>query len=129
LAEFCSRCGKTLSIIDPLLELRGLRFCEDCYPEVKREHAAASMNEKSDRKSRTVFAMDDESADSLRGAIIKGKEALANKENEFKWDNPSLSLIASALRILNEQNKVIIKQNDLIIREMDNTRIAPVKTK
>jgi 5-methylcytosine-specific restriction endonuclease McrBC regulatory subunit McrC len=87
------------------------------------------MSEKSDRKSRTVFAMDDESADSLRGAIIRGKEALANKENEFKWDNPSLSLIASALRILNEQNKVIIKQNDLIIREMDNTRIAPVKTK
>ncbi len=106
-----------------------MRFCEDCYPEVKREHAAASMSEKSDRKSRTVFAMDDESADSLRGAIIRGKEALANKENEFKWDNPSLSLIASALRILNEQNKVIIKQNDLIIREMDNTRISPVKTK
>ena len=87
------------------------------------------MNEKSDRRSRTVFAMDDESEDSLRGAIIKGKEAVANKENEFKWDNPSLSLIASALRILNEQNKVIIKQNDLIIRGLDNTRVAPVKTK
>ena len=72
MAEFCSRCGKTLSLLDPLLELRGLRFCEDCYPEVKREHAAATMNEKSDRKSRTVFALDDESADSLRGAIIKG---------------------------------------------------------
>ena len=129
MAEFCSRCGKTLSLIDPLLEVRGLRFCEDCYPEVKREHAAAAMSEKSDRKQRTVFAMDDESADSLRGAIIRGKEALANKENEFKWDNPSLSLIASALRILNEQNKVIIKQNDLIIREMDNTRIPQVKTK
>ncbi len=129
MAEFCSRCGKTLSLIDPLLELRGLRFCEDCYPDVKREHAAASMSEKSDRKSRTVFAMDDESEDGLRGAIIKGKEALANKENEFKWDNPSLSLIASALRILNEQNKVIIKQNDLIIRELDSTRVASVKTK
>ncbi len=87
------------------------------------------MNEKSDRKSRTVFAMDDESVDGLRGAIIKGKEAIANKENEFKWDNPSLSLIASALRILNEQNKVIIKQNDLIIRELDNTRVPQVKTK
>jgi hypothetical protein len=129
MAEFCSRCGKTLSIIDPLLELHGLRFCEDCYPEVKREHAATSMNERTDRKSRTVFAMDEESEESLRGAIMKGKEALANRDNEFKWDNPSLSLIASALRILNEQNKVIIKQNDLLIKELDNARMAPVKTK
>ena len=127
MAEFCSRCGKTLSLIDPLLELKGLRFCEDCYPEVKREHAAANMSEKADKKSRTVFA-EDEGDDELRGSIIKGKQALATKENEFKWDNPSLSLIASALRILTDQNKIIMKQNELILRELES-RTATAKTK
>ncbi len=75
-----------------------------------------------------MFA-DDDSDDELRGAIIKGKEALASKEQEFKWDNPSLSLIASALRILTDQNKIIMKQNELILRELENTRAAPPKTK
>ena len=119
MAEFCSRCGKTLSLIDPLLELKGLRFCEDCYPEVKREHAAQSMSERVDKKQRVTFAEDD-SDENLRGAIIRGKQALAAKENEFKWDNPSLSLIASALRILTDQNKIIMKQNELILRELEN---------
>jgi hypothetical protein len=126
MADFCSRCGKTLSLIDPLLELKGLRFCEDCYPEVKREHAATSMSEKMDRK-RAAFS-DDDTDENLRGSIIKGKQALALKENEFKWDNPSLSLIASALRILTEQNKIIMKQNELILREME-TRPTPVRSK
>ncbi len=127
MAEFCSRCGKTLSLIDPLLELKGLRFCEDCYPEVKREHAAVSMSDKAGRRQRTAFA-DDDSDDELRGSIIKGKEALANKENEFKWDNPSLSLIASALRILTDQNKIIMKQNELILRELES-RAPQAKSK
>lgn len=126
MADFCSRCGKTLSLIDPLLELKGLRFCEDCYPEVKREHAASSMSEKMDRK-RIAFS-DDDTDENLRGSIIKGKQALAMKENEFKWDNPSLSLIASALRILTEQNKIIMKQNELILREVE-MRPTPIKTK
>jgi len=90
LADFCSRCGKTLSLIDPLLELKGLRFCEDCYPDVKREHAATSMSEKMDKRQRVAFA-DDDTDENLRGSIIKGKQALALKETEFKWDNPSLS--------------------------------------
>lgn len=127
MAEFCSRCGKTLSLIDPLLELKGLRFCEDCYPEVKREHAAQTISERVDKRQRVAFA-DDESDENLRGTIIKGKQALAVKENEFKWDNPSLSLIASAIRILTEQNKIIMKQNELIIRELEN-RAPTVKTK
>jgi len=128
MAEFCSRCGKTLSLIDPLLELKGLRFCEDCYPDVKREHAAQNMSDKLEKKHRTAFAVDDESNESLRGAIIKGKQVLANKENEFKWDNPSLSLIASALRILTDQNTIIMKQNELILREIEN-RTTTVKSK
>ncbi|HEY4823090.1 MAG TPA: hypothetical protein VIH83_05345 [Candidatus Bathyarchaeia archaeon] len=127
MAEFCSRCGKTLSLIDPLLELKGLRFCEDCYPDVKREHAAQNISEKLERKQRVAFA-DDDSDDNLRGAIIKGKQALASKESEFKWDNPSLSLIASALRILTDQNRIIMKQNELILRELEN-RVQPVKSK
>ena len=127
MAEFCSRCGKTLSLIDPLLELKGLRFCEDCYPDVKREHAAQNISEKLDRKQRVAFA-DDDSDENLRGAIIKGKQALASKESEFKWDNPSLSLIASALRILTDQNRIIMKQNELILRELES-RVSPVKTK
>ncbi len=127
MAEFCSRCGKTLSIIDPLLEVKGLRFCEDCYPEVKREHAAHSMSEKVDKRQRLAFA-DDDSDENIRGSIIKGKQALAVKENEFKWDNPSLSLIASALRILTDQNKIIMKQNELILRELEN-RAPTAKTK
>ncbi len=127
MADFCSRCGKTLSLIDPLLELKGLRFCEDCYPEVKREHAATSMSEKMDRKQRTAFA-DDDTDENLRGSILKGKQALALKETEFKWDNPSLSLIASALRILTEQNKIILKQNELILRELE-MRPTTVRTK
>src|SRR5467141_1229303 len=127
LADFCSRCGKTLSLIDPLLELKGLRFCEDCYPDVKREHAAASISDKMDRKNRAAFA-DDESDENLRGSIIKGKQALAAKENEFKWDNPSLSLIASALRILTDQIKIVMKQNELILREIES-RTPAVKSK
>ena len=127
MADFCARCGKTLSLIDPLLELKGLRFCEDCYPEVKREHAATAMSEKMDKKSRVAFS-DDDTDENLRGSIIKGKQALAMKETEFKWDNPSLSLIASALRILTEQNKIIMKQNELILRELE-TRPTPVRTK
>ena len=127
MAEFCSRCGKTLSLIDPLLELKGLRFCEDCYPQVKREHAATSMSEKMDKKQRAVFA-DDDSDENLRGSIIKGKHALAARENEFKWENPSLSLIASAIRILTDQNKIIMKQNELILRELEN-RAPPVKSR
>jgi len=127
MAEFCSRCGKTLSLIDPLLELKGLRFCEDCYPEVKREHAAANISDKMDKKQRMVFS-DDDSDDELRGSIIKGKQALASKESEFKWDNPSLSLIASALRILTDQNKIIMKQNELILRELE-TRAPTAKSK
>jgi hypothetical protein len=127
MADFCSRCGKTLSLIDPLLEIKGMRFCEDCYPEVKREHAAVSMSEKMDKKQRVAFG-DDDSDENLRGSIIKGKQALAMKETEFKWDNPSLSLIASALRILTEQNKIIMKQNELILREIE-TRPTPVRSK
>ena len=69
MSEFCSRCGKTLSLIDPLLELKGMRFCEDCYPEVKREQAAANMSGKMDRR-RAAFA-EDSSDDELRGSIIK----------------------------------------------------------
>src|SRR5215510_3200172 len=125
MADFCSRCGKTLSLIDPLLELKGLRFCEDCYPEVKREHAAANMS--GGRKQRQAFAEDD-SDDELRGSIIKGKEALASRESDFKWDNPSLSVIASAMRILTDQNKIIMKQNELILRELEN-RTATARTK
>ncbi len=124
MSEFCSRCGKTLSLIDPLLELKGLRYCEDCYPEVKREHAAANISGKMDRKQRTAFGEDD-TDDELRGSIIKGKEMIASRESDFKWDNPSLSVIASALRILTDQNKVIIKQNDLILRELENRTAAP----
>ncbi len=127
MAEFCSRCGKTLSLIDPLLELKGLRFCEDCYPDIKREHAAQNISEKLDRKQRVAFA-DDDSDENLRGAIIKGKQALASKESEFKWDNPSLSLIASALRILTDQNRIIMKQNELILRELES-RAPSVKSK
>ena len=127
MAEFCSRCGKTLSLIDPLLELKGSRFCEDCYPDVKREHAAATLSEKMDKKQRVSFA-DDDSDENLRGAIIKGKQALASRENEFKWDNPSLSLIASALRILTDQNRIIMKQNELILREVES-RATQVKSK
>ena len=89
MADFCSRCGKTLSLIDPLLEIKGSRFCEDCYPEVKREHAASSMSEKMDRKSRVAFG-EDESEENLRGSIIKGRQALSVKENEFKWENPCM---------------------------------------
>jgi len=127
MAEFCSRCGKTLSLIDPLLELKGLRFCEDCYPDIKREHAAQNISEKLERKQRVAFA-DDDSDENLRGAIIKGKHALASKESEFKWDNPSLSLIASALRILTDQNRIIMKQNELILRELES-RAPQVKSK
>ena len=127
MSEFCSRCGKTLSLIDPLLELKGMRYCEDCYPEVKREHAAANMSGKMDRKQRTAFGEDD-SDDQLRGSIIKGKEALASRENDFKWDNPSLSVIASGLRILTDQNRIIMKQNELILRELEN-RTATARTK
>lgn len=127
MAEFCSRCGKTLSLIDPLLELKGSRYCEDCFPDVKREHAAQNISDKLDKRQRVAFA-DDASDENLRGAIIKGKQALATKENEFKWDNPSLSLIASALRILTEQNKIIMKQNELILREIE-TRPTTVKSK
>ena len=127
MADFCARCGKTLSLIDPLLELKGLRFCEDCYPEVKREHAATSMSEKMDKKQRVAFA-EDESDENLRGSIIKGKQALSMKETEFKWDNPSLSLIASALRIMTEQNKIIMKQNELILRELES-RPTTVRSK
>jgi len=126
MSEFCSRCGKTLSLIDPLLELKGLRYCEDCYPEVKREHAAANISGKMDRKQR-AFAEDD-SDDELRGSIIKGKEALASRENDIKWDNPSLSVIASGLRILTDQNRIIMKQNELILRELEN-RTATARTK
>lgn len=104
-----------------------MRFCEDCYPEVKREHAATSMSEKMDKRQRVAFG-DDDSDENLRGSIIKGKQALALKETEFKWDNPSLSLIASALRILTEQNKIIMKQNELILRELE-TKPTPVRTK
>ncbi len=127
MADFCARCGKTLSLIDPLLELKGLRFCEDCYPDVKREHAATIMSEKSDKRQRTAFA-DDDTDENLRGSIIKGKQALAAKENEFKWDNPSLSLIASALRILTDQLKIIMKQNELILRELE-TRAPTARSK
>ena len=116
-----------MSLIDPLLELKGLRFCEDCYPDVKREHAATSMSEKMDKKQRVSFG-DDDTDENLRGSIIKGKQALAMKETEFKWDNPSLSLIASALRILTEQNKIIIKQNELVLRELE-TRPTTVRSK
>lgn len=127
MADFCARCGKTLSLIDPLLELKGLRFCEDCYPEVKREHAATSISEKLDKRQRVAFA-DDDSDENLRGSIIKGKQALAAKENEFKWDNPSLSLIASALRILTDQLKIVLKQNELILRELE-TRTPSARSK
>ncbi|HZY94470.1 MAG TPA: hypothetical protein VFE98_06370 [Candidatus Bathyarchaeia archaeon] len=127
MADFCSRCGKTLSIIDPLLEVKGSRFCEDCYPDAKREHAATSMSDRADRKQRTAFA-DDDTDENLRGSIIKGKQALAAKEADFKWENPSLSLISSALRILIEQNKIIMKQNELILRELE-TRVQSVKSK
>ena len=127
MADFCSRCGKTLSLIDPLLEVKGSRFCEDCYPEVKREHAASSMSDRADRKSRTAFS-DDDTDENLRGSIIKGKQALAAKEADFKWENPSLSLISSALRILIDQNKIMMKQNELILRELEN-RVQSVKTK
>ena len=127
MADFCSRCGKTLSLIDPLLELKGLRFCEDCYPDVKREHAAATMSDKIDRRQRVAFG-DDSSDENLRASIIKGKAALSVKENDFKWDNPSLSLIASALRILTEQNNIMMKQNELIIRELESKPVT-VKSK
>ena len=85
------------------------------------------MLEKSDRKQHTVFAEDDTDAE-LRGSIIKGKQALASRETEFKWDNPSLSVIASALRILTDQNKIVMKQNELILRQLEG-RTATARTK
>jgi hypothetical protein len=128
MTDFCSRCGKTLSLIDPLLEIKGSRFCEDCYPEVKREHAASSMSERADAKRQRASFTDDDSDENLRGSIIKGKQALQAKEADFKWENPSLSLISSALRILIDQNKVMMKQNELILRELES-RVQSVKTK
>jgi len=84
------------------------------------------MSGKIDRK-RAAFSEDD-TDDELRGSIIKGKEMIAARENDFKWDNPSLSVIASAMRILTDQNKLIIKQNDLILRELEN-RTQTARTK
>src|SRR2546427_12008288 len=107
MSEFCTRCGKTLSLIDPLVELKGLRYCEDCYPEVKREHAAANMSCKMDRKQRTAFAEND-TDDELRGSIIKGAEALASRANAFKLDKPSLAAIWNVLCSLTVQNMIII---------------------
>jgi len=53
---------------------------------------------------------------------------LAAKETEFKWDNPSHSLISSALRIITDQNRIMMKQNELILRELEG-RTAAVKSK
>jgi hypothetical protein len=128
MGEFCARCGKTLSLIDPLLELKGQRFCEDCYPDAKREQVGSSMSDKLDKRNRVAFGQD-ESDDSIRSSILKGRQGLAAKEAEFKWDNPSLSLIASALRILTDQNKILMKQNELILRELERVTIQPVKSK
>jgi len=85
------------------------------------------MSDKMDRRQRVAFS-EDSSDENLRGSIIKGKQALAVRENDFKWDNPSLSLIASALRILTDQNNIMMKQNELILRELES-RPATVKSK
>ena len=128
MGEFCARCGKTISLIDPLLELKGQRYCEDCYPDAKREQAASSMTDKLDKRHRVAFGEDD-SDESIRGSILKGRQALAAQEAQFKWDNPSLSLIASGLRILTDQNKILMKQNELILRELERVSVQPVKSK
>src|SRR3989442_751552 len=70
MADFCSRCGKTLSLIDPLLELKGLRFCEDCYPDVKREHAAASFSDKRGPGDRS---------------LIEVATSILNSPNQCSW--------------------------------------------
>src|SRR5947209_13123978 len=107
MADFCARCGKTLSLIDPLLELKGLRFCEDCYPDVKREHAAASMSDKMDRKNRAAFA-DDESDENLRGSIIKGKQALIMDPQEFTSRKSSPTASRCSLRLFSDMQAALL---------------------
>jgi len=104
---FCSNCGRKLEVDDPLLEIEGRRYCQECYLLSKKLEIT--------QVSRRIGMMTDEELKKIVSDVEKRLFAL---EREVDWDKPASEAFTRILRFSIDQNRAIMAQNELILREL-----------
>jgi len=58
--NFCSKCGRKLEVDDPLLEVEGRRYCQECYQVAKKleiRHVRERISMMTDEELRGIILM------------------------------------------------------------------------
>jgi len=114
--NFCSKCGRKLEVDDPLLEIEGKRYCQECYQLVKKleiKHV----------RERIGMMTEEE----LKRIVSEVEKRLIALEREVEWDKPASEAFTRILRFSIDQNRAIMAQNELILRELKKLAESLVK--
>lgn len=127
----CETCGKDVSSLKAGFEIfrhEGKWYCKEHYTEIqaqKKEAVVEKRLETLEAKGELVFSetMTDEE---IRKGIEKSIVELAMHEAGSAWMrlgtlismNPTEQIIGAGFKALIDLNKIIIRQNELILREL-----------
>lgn len=114
--NFCSKCGRKLEVDDPLLEVEGRRYCQECY-QVAKKLEIRHVRER-------IGMMTDEE---LKGIILDVEKRQTLLEREIEWDKPATESFTKILKLSIDQNRAIMAQNELILRELKKLTASLVK--
>jgi len=114
--NFCSKCGRKLEVDDPLLEIEGRRYCQECY-QVAKKLEIKQVRER-------IGTMTEEE---LKRIVSDVEKRLIALEREVEWNRPTSEAFTRILRFSVEQNRAVMAQNELILRELKKLAETPVK--
>jgi len=114
--NFCSKCGRKLEVDDPLLEIEGRRYCQECY-QVAKKLEIKHVRERIDMMTE----------EELKRIVLDVEKKLAALEREAEWDKPGTEAFTKILKLSIDQNRAIMAQNELILRELRKISASPLK--
>jgi len=114
--NFCSKCGRKLEVDDPLLEIEGRRYCQECY-QVAKKLEIKHVRER-------ISMMTEEE---LKRIVSDVEKRLIALEREVEWDKLTTEAFTKILKFSIDQNRAIMAQNELILRELRKPRESLVK--
>jgi len=114
--NFCSKCGRKLEVEDPLLEIEGRRYCQECYQVAKKLEIRHV-------KERIDMMTDEE----LKRIVLDVERRLHAFEQMAEWDKPGTEAFTKILKLSIDQNRAIMAQNELMLRELRKLTASLVK--
>jgi hypothetical protein len=117
----CATCGK--ETILPIA-YSGKSYCQGCYKLVVQKAELESFSQqlivgKEMSDEELTFGI----AESLKMVHLNQSREDASK-SAFMSEDPIVGVLASGLETLSELNKVIVRQNELILRELRNRNLG-----